>query len=41
MLLDRNEPGDREKARGLLTEAIDLYGMPKHLEMAEELLAGA
>ena len=35
-------PGDREKARELLTEAIDLYreiGMPKHLEMAEELLA--
>ena len=34
----------REKARELLTEAIDLYreiGMPKHLEMAEELLAGA
>ncbi len=27
----------------LLTEAIDLYreSMPKHLEMAEELLAGA
>ena len=44
MLLDRDEPGDREKARELLTEAIDLYreiGMPKHLEWAEELLAGA
>ena len=36
--------GDREKAREVLTEAIDLYreiGMPVHLEMAEELLAGA
>ena len=40
MLLDRDEPGDREKARGLLTEAIAHHGMPKHLEMAEELLAG-
>ena len=44
MRLDRGEPGDREKARELLTEAIDLYreiGMPKHLEMAEVLLARA
>ena len=35
---------DHDKALRLLTEAIDLYreiGMPKHLEMAEELLAGA
>src|SRR5207237_1760077 len=41
MLLDRNAPGDREKARGLLTEAIEMYGrlgMPKHVEMAEALL---
>ena len=44
MLLDRDEHGDREKAREFLTEAIDLYreiGMPKHLELAEELLGGA
>jgi class 3 adenylate cyclase/tetratricopeptide (TPR) repeat protein len=41
MLVDRNAPGDREKARQLLTEAIAMYrhiGMPKHVEMAEELL---
>ncbi len=41
MLLDRNAPGDREKARGLLTAAIAMYrriGMPKHVEMAEALL---
>ena len=40
----RTKPGDREKARELVIEAIDLYreiGMPKHQEMAEELLAGA
>ena len=44
MLLDRDEPGDRERARQLLTEAIDLFGeigMPRHLEMAEELLVKA
>ena len=44
MLLDRDGPGDREKARELLNEAIDLYreiGMPKHLELAEELLSEA
>ena len=36
-------PRVREKGRELLTEAIDLnreIGMPKHLEMAEELLVG-
>jgi class 3 adenylate cyclase/tetratricopeptide (TPR) repeat protein len=41
MLIDRNAPGDREKARELLTEAIAMYrriGMPKHVEMAEALL---
>jgi class 3 adenylate cyclase len=41
MLIDRNGPGDREKARELLTEAIAMYrriGMPKHVEMAEALL---
>ena len=34
-------PGDRDKARTLLGEAIEMYeqiGMPKHLEMAEGLL---
>jgi class 3 adenylate cyclase/tetratricopeptide (TPR) repeat protein len=44
MLLDRNAPGDREKARQLLTEAIEVYrrlSMPKHIEMAEALLAQA
>src|SRR5207244_10391655 len=44
MLLDRNAPGDREKARGLLTEAIEMYrriGMPKHIELAEALLREA
>jgi class 3 adenylate cyclase/tetratricopeptide (TPR) repeat protein len=41
MLIDRNAPGDREKARELLTEAVAMYrkiGMPKHVEMAEEML---
>ena len=41
MLIDRNAPGDRAKARELLTEAIAMYrkiGMPKHVEMAEALL---
>ncbi|MEE8346410.1 MAG: tetratricopeptide repeat protein, partial [Dehalococcoidia bacterium] len=42
MLIDRDAPGDRDKARELLTEAIAMYrkiGMPKHVEMAEALLA--
>ena len=41
MLIDRDGPGDRDKARELLTEAIEGYrriGMPKHVEMAEALL---
>jgi tetratricopeptide (TPR) repeat protein len=41
MLLDRDSPGDRDKARELLTEAVAMYreiGMPKHVEMAEALL---
>jgi tetratricopeptide (TPR) repeat protein len=41
MLIDRNAPGDRDKAFRLLTEAIAMYrriGMPKHVEMAEALL---
>jgi hypothetical protein len=42
MLIDRGGPGDRDKARQLLTEAIATYrqiGMPKHVEMAEAMLA--
>jgi class 3 adenylate cyclase/tetratricopeptide (TPR) repeat protein len=43
MLIERDGPGDREKARHFLTEAIAMYhqiGMPKHEEMAEEMLNG-
>jgi tetratricopeptide (TPR) repeat protein len=42
MLIERNAAGDRDKARELIEEAIDEYrslGMPRHLEMAKELLA--
>ncbi len=42
MLIDRNEPGDRDKAAVLLKEAIRMYGaigMPTHVALAEELLA--
>ena len=41
MLIDRDAPGDRDKAFRLLTEAIAMYseiGMPKHVEMAEAML---
>jgi len=41
ILIDRDGPGDREKARQFLTEAIAIYrriGMPKHVEMAQALL---
>jgi tetratricopeptide (TPR) repeat protein len=41
MLIDRDAPGDRDKARQLLTEAIEGYrriGMPKHIDVAEALL---
>jgi tetratricopeptide (TPR) repeat protein/predicted Ser/Thr protein kinase len=44
MLIARNASGDRPRARELLEEAIDAYralGMPRHLEMAKELLASA
>ena len=40
MLIDRSAPGDREKARILLGEAIEMYrqiGMPKHVELAEAI----
>lgn len=42
MLLDRNAPGDRDKARTLLAEAAKMYhtlGMPKHLELVEQMSA--
>ena len=41
MLIDRAGPGDREKARTLLTEALESYtqiGMPRHIEMTRALL---
>lgn len=41
-LTERNESGDKDKARSLLTEAIATYrelGMPTFLENAEELWA--
>jgi tetratricopeptide (TPR) repeat protein len=42
MLIDRDAPGDSDRAREFLTEAIAMYrriGMPKHVEMAEALLS--
>ena len=42
MLLDRNAPGDRERARDLVDTALAVYreiGMPKHVEIAGKLLA--
>jgi tetratricopeptide (TPR) repeat protein len=44
MLLARNGPNDRERARDLLNEAIAMFrkiGMPKHVEMAEAMLGEA
>jgi hypothetical protein len=41
MLTDRAAPGDREKAQGLLSEALETYvhiGMPRHIEMTQALL---
>ena len=41
MLIDRAGPGDKDRARVLLDEAIEMYGtlgMPRHLEMAKALL---
>ncbi len=41
MLLDRTAPGDSEKARTLLSEALESYeriGMPRHIEMTKALL---
>jgi hypothetical protein len=42
MLMDRAAKGDREKARQLLGEALETYtsiGMPRHIEIAQTLLA--
>ena len=41
MLLDRNGPGDRDRARSLLEAALPTYrriGMPRHEELAKGLL---
>jgi tetratricopeptide (TPR) repeat protein len=41
MLIDRDNAGDKEKARALLSEATGMYeeiGMPRHVELTEELL---
>ena len=43
MLLDRGAAGDPARARTLLAEAVEMYrttGMPRHVEMAKELLGG-
>jgi hypothetical protein len=40
MLLTRDGPGDRERARALIREAAESYGrlgMPRHVQMADEL----
>lgn len=44
MLLDRDGPGDRERARTLLAEARAAYekiGMPKHVAALDALLTEA
>ena len=44
MLIERNAPGDVDKARTLIAEAIQMYttiGMPRHIELAERVLARA
>jgi hypothetical protein len=41
MLMDRAAPGDREKARTLLSDALESYssiGMPRHSEITRTLL---
>ena len=43
MLLDRSAPGDHDKARTMLGEAVEVYeaiGMRRHLEIAREMLSG-
>jgi tetratricopeptide (TPR) repeat protein len=42
MLMDRAAPGDHNKARMLLSEALESYtqiGMPRHIEIARKLLS--
>jgi tetratricopeptide (TPR) repeat protein len=44
MLIDRAAPGDREKARTLLSEALESYqriGMPRHIEITRTLMERA
>ncbi|MGA9722099.1 MAG: hypothetical protein WBQ86_06585 [Candidatus Binatus sp.] len=41
MLIDRAAPGDREKARTMLGEALETYtriGMPRHIDMTQTLM---
>jgi hypothetical protein len=41
MLLDRRCPGDADRARSMVEEAIAVYrriGMPRHEQLAEALL---
>ncbi len=41
MLIERHAADDRDQARTLLGEAIEMYrtiGMPWHLEMAERMV---
>jgi hypothetical protein len=41
MLFERDLPGDRDKARRLLEEALTVYrriGMPRHDELTRSLL---
>jgi len=41
MLLDRDAPGDRDRAHWLVEEALPVYrriGMPRHEELARRLL---
>ena len=43
MLIDRNDTGDRARARTMLGEAIEMYGaigMPRHVDTAQEMLRG-
>jgi hypothetical protein len=44
MLIDRAAPGDRKKAQGLLSEALESYtqiGMPRHVDITRTLLGQA
>ena len=43
MLVERNASGDRDRARTMLTEAVEMYqqiGMPRHVEMSKDALKG-